>query len=85
MSERILKFSYTGEPYSGFVAACKWLKKNGYSWGIMQGTKPIGIMEGKFVIDKWSTMGFIAKARMHGWIEFPYGNPRTNSVLVRLR
>lgn len=82
---RSIVFNNTGEDYSGFVAACNWLKRNGYSFGFMQKTHPIGIMKGKFLIQRWTSLTAKQRFLLDGTIEFPYGNPRANPVVVKLK
>lgn len=85
MPERLLVFKSTGEDYSGFAAACEWLRENGYSFGFLEGKNPIGIIEGKHLIQRWSKIGILGRRKLDGTIEFPYGAPRMNSVIVRLK
>ena len=59
--------------------------QEGYSFGFMQGKNPIGIIKGKFLIQKWAQMTYNQKGKLDGTIEFPYGSPRTNAVIIKLR
>jgi len=49
-------FSGTGEDFSSFYEACKWLDENNYSYGSMQRGSPIGIRKGVFDIPKWRNL-----------------------------
>lgn len=85
MPERHLIFRNTGEDYSGFVSAILWLRDNGYSYGFMEKNNPIGIIKGKWMIQKWSRISENQKRILDGTIEFPYGDPRRHSVIVKIK
>ena len=86
MPEHTFKFHSTGEDYSGFVAACKWLQRKGYSYGFLEGHNPIGIIKQKnWLIQRFSKLSYNKKAMMDGWILFPYGHPRTSDCVIKMR
>ena len=59
-----------GQDFEAFYNAEKWLKENGYSWGSMQRSDPIGITKENWIGGaKWRHLTPKGKAALDGIIE----------------
>lgn len=56
IKQKIL-FKNNGEENSGYYAAKKFLKENGFSYGSQQRNDPIGVYYGDSDISKWRNLG----------------------------
>jgi hypothetical protein len=62
-------FKSTGESFSAFYAAEKFVRELGYSVGSMQRGMPIGLYKGDADISKWSNMTRAERESLHGTLE----------------
>jgi hypothetical protein len=67
-------FKSTGEDFSGITQAESWLKDNGYSFGSMQRSNPIGVVKGDAYISKWFNMTPNDKLSLDGTLTGDYRN-----------
>jgi len=77
------RFPNTGAAFSGYHAACVWLREHGYSYGFMQAGSPAGVMLGDYAIMKWRNIPDEDRARLDGTIECD--DPRYGEAVVRLK
>jgi len=55
-----------GVVFGAYYDACAWLKENGYSYGSMCGSMPIGVMKGNFIIAKWKNLTELEISELDG-------------------
>lgn len=63
-------FENNGTDFSGWYAAEKWLRENGYSFGSMQRDANIGIKKGDCLISKWRNLSVEDIEFLDGRVEF---------------
>ncbi len=76
----VMTFKNTGEDFSGYNAAEKWLRDNGYSCGPMQAGSPTGFAKGDVAISKWRNIRAHEFHLLDGRIEAC--DPRHDYVVV---
>ena len=78
-------FPNTGEDFSGFHDAERWLIGLGYSVGPMQGTSPVGVVKGDERVAKWRHLSTQQRQLLDGRIVQHGGfGFRDGSALVAL-
>lgn len=50
------EFPHNGRTFGALSDAQKWLKENGYSFGVLCGSSPIAIKKGDYLIAKWRNL-----------------------------
>jgi hypothetical protein len=78
-----MEFVNTGEEFSGYDAAVKWLESQGYSVGSMQARSPTGFVKGNCVVSKWRSLSEVDKFDLDGQIEA--GDFRHGTVVVSFK
>lgn len=68
--------------FLAWYAASDWLKANGYSFGSMCGSLPIGVMRGDYAIAKWKNLTPRERNQLDGTVT---GDFREGPVIVRLK
>ena len=59
--------------------AVLWLRRHGYSVGVLQADAPRGILKGEFRIEKWRNLSAVDRTRLDGYLVFlPGGRVRVN-------
>ena len=77
----ILTFSQTGQ-FAANVAAEKWLREHGFSYGPLQNADPRGVLFGaQRVIAKWRCIPEALRGQLHGAIT---GDPCTGPIVVTI-
>lgn len=88
MKERQIKFTKsfenTGDDWSGYSAAIKFLEKHGFSYGSMQREDPIGLVKGDVLISKWRNLDKKDIKALDGMIRFKDGSPRNGIAIIDL-
>jgi hypothetical protein len=81
---RIIEFKNTGEEFSAFYAAEQWCYDNGYSYGSMCGSEPIGLLKGDHDIAKWRNLTDKQRKALDGTMTVT-GRFRYNDVIITLK
>lgn len=65
MVDQVITFHRKGE-FEAYRDAKKWCEENGYSYGSMQRTAPIGLLKGNWTISKWRNLDSKQRKQLHG-------------------